>query len=113
MEHRERIVRIERTFQAPIENVFDAWTNEQVLRRWLHPGPDWATPIAEVDLRVGGTIRIVMRDPVGRANHGATGEYRLIERPHRLVFSWTFDDHPDDQQLIELELSEREGMTSV
>ena len=112
-DHGERILRIERNFRAPIERVFDAWTNEGVLRRWLHADPNWDTPIAEVDLRVGGRIRIVMRDHVGRAEHGATGEYRLIERPHRLVFSWTFDDHPENRQLIELEFSEHEGVTSV
>lgn len=112
-EHRERILRIERTFQAPIEKVWGAWTNEEVLRRWLHVDPDWETPVAEVDLRVGGTIRIVMRDPARGAEHGATGEYRLVERPHRLVFSWTFDSHPENPQLIELRFSEREGTTSV
>jgi uncharacterized protein YndB with AHSA1/START domain len=112
-EHRERTLRIERTFHAPIEKVFDAWTNEEVLGRWLHASPNWDTPVAIVDLRVGGRIRIVMRDPVGGVEHGASGEYRLIERPHRLVFSWTFDDHPQNHQLIELEFSEREGRTSV
>ena len=112
-DHRERILRIERSFQAPIDKVFDAWTNEEVLRRWLHANPDWDTPVAEVDLRVGGRIRIVMRDPVGPVEHGATGEYRLIERPHRLVFSWTFDDHPENHQVIELDFSEDRGITSV
>ena len=111
-EHRGRILRIERTFQAPVELVFDAWTNADVLRRWLHVGPDWETPVAEADLRVGGRIRIVMRDPHG-AEHGASGEYQLIDRPHRLVFTWTFDDHPENPQLIELEFSEREGLASV
>jgi uncharacterized protein YndB with AHSA1/START domain len=112
-EHRERILRIERTFHAPIDKVFDAWTNEEVLGRWLHANPNWDTPVAEVDLRVGGRIRIVMRDPVGGAEHGARGEYRLIERPHRLVFSWTFDDHPQNHQLIELAFSQRGETTSV
>jgi uncharacterized protein YndB with AHSA1/START domain len=60
-EHRDRILRIERTFQAPIEKVFDAWTDEDVLRRWLHADPRWDTPVAEVDLGVGGQIRIVMQ----------------------------------------------------
>jgi uncharacterized protein YndB with AHSA1/START domain len=111
-EHRERVLRIERTFRAPIERVFDAWTREEVLSRWLHCGPDWETPTAEVDLRVGGKIRIVMRDADGD-RYGAAGEYRLIERPHRLVFTWTFDDQPDSRQLIELEFSERDGVTTV
>jgi uncharacterized protein YndB with AHSA1/START domain len=111
-EHRDRVLRIERTFRASIEEVFDAWTRADVLRRWLHCGPDWQTPTAEVDLRVGGAIRIVMREPEGE-EHGATGEYQVIERPHRLVFTWTFDAHPENQQLIELEFSERDGATTV
>lgn len=111
-EHSDRILRIERTFEAPIETVFDAWTSEEVLRRWLHCGPDWETPTAEVDLRVGGRIRIVMRDPDG-GEHGASGEYRVIERPRRLVFTWTFDAHRENHQLIELEFSERDGATTV
>jgi uncharacterized protein YndB with AHSA1/START domain len=112
-EHRERILRIERTFDAPIERVFDAWTNADVLRRWLHVGPAWETPIAEVEPLVGGMIRIVMRDPADGAHYGATGEYLVIERPRRLVFTWTFDHHPENQQLIELEFTERGGVTSV
>lgn len=112
-EHRDHVLRIERTFQAPVEKVFDAWTSEEVLGRWLHANAAWETPVAKVDLRVGGTIRIVMRDPVAREDHGARGEYRQIDRPHRLVFSWTFDHHPDDLQLIELEFSERDGITTV
>jgi uncharacterized protein YndB with AHSA1/START domain len=55
------VVRIERTFDAPAEAVFDAWTRPEVMRRWWHAGPDWETPEAEVDLRVGGKVRVVMR----------------------------------------------------
>jgi uncharacterized protein YndB with AHSA1/START domain len=112
-DHPDHVLRIERVFNAPVEKVFDAWTNEEVLRRWLHANPGWETPVAEVDLRVGGAIRIVMRDPVARSDHGARGEYRQIDRPHRLVFSWIFDRHPDEHQLIELEFSEHDGITTV
>ena len=77
------IVRIERTFSAPAEAVFDAWTSAEVMRR-----PD-------------GT----------RA--AAHGEYRVIDRPRRLVMVWTFDDLPSNAQLIELTFSESEGATTV
>ena len=112
-EHHEQVLRIERTFDAPVERVFDAWTSEEVLRRWLHGMRGWETPTAEVDLRVGGRIRIVMRDPSDGDEAGATGEYRVVEPPHRLVFTWVWDDQPDRPQLIELELSERDGATTV
>lgn len=112
-EHRERVLRIERTFGAPVERVFEAWTSAEVLSRWLHGMPDWETPIAEVDLRVGGNIRIVMRDPSDGAEYGASGTYTVVEPPHRLVFRWVWDDDRANPQLIELEFSEREGKTAV
>jgi uncharacterized protein YndB with AHSA1/START domain len=106
------VVRIERTFAAGAEEVFDAWTSPEVMRRWLHVAPDWDTPLAEVDLRVGGTVRIVMRRPDGR-QAGARGEYTLIDRPRRLAMTWTFDDDPANEQLIELFFSESAGSTNV
>jgi uncharacterized protein YndB with AHSA1/START domain len=105
-------LRIERTFAAPAEEVFDAWTSPEVMRRWFHAFEDWETPEAEVDLREGGKVRVVMRRPDGR-DSGMGGEYRLIDRPHRLVMTWTFDDHPANEQLIELTFSESEGSTTV
>jgi uncharacterized protein YndB with AHSA1/START domain len=106
------VVRIERTFAASAEDVFDAWTSPEVMRRWLHPEPDWETPEAEVDLRVGGKVRVVMRRPDG-SQIEAKGEYTLIDRPHRLVMTWTFGDDTSNEQLIELTFTESEGTTTV
>ena len=105
-------VRIERTFAASAEDVFDAWTSPEVMRRWFHCRADWETPEAEVDLRVGGKVRVVMRQPDG-TEAGAQGEYTLIDRPRRLVMTWTFDDDHTNQQLLELTFAESEGSTSV
>ena len=107
-----RTVRIERSFDAPAEEVFDAWTSAEVMRRWLHPAPEWDTPEADVDLRVGGRVRVVMRRPDG-SQVEARGEYRVINRPHRLVMTWTFDDDPSNEQLMELSFSESGGSTTV
>ena len=106
------VVRIERTFDAPAEDVFEAWTSPEVMRRWLHCGPGWETPEAEVDLRVGGRVRVVMRRPDG-SEAAAWGAYTLIDRPHRLVMTWTFYDDPSNEQLIELSFSESAGSTTV
>ena len=106
------MVRIERTYSAPAEAVFDAWTSPEVMRRWLHCRPDWGTPEAEVDLRVGGKVRVVMRRP-DHIEVEAQGEYTLIDRPRRLVMTWTFDDDPSNEQLIELSFTEAEGATTV
>lgn len=107
-----QVVRIERTFEVPAEDVFDAWTSPEVIERWFRPGRDWKKPSAEVDLRVGGTVRVVMRDPSGDPVE-AGGEYTEIDRPRRLAFTWTFEDDPSNQQLIELEFIEQDGATTV
>jgi uncharacterized protein YndB with AHSA1/START domain len=111
-EEAARVVRIERTFDSPAEDVFDAWTSPEVIRRWFIPRQGWQEADAEVDLRVGGTIRVVMHDHDGDPV-GAGGEYVEIDRPRRLVMTWTFDDDPSNRQLIEIDFIERDGVTTV
>jgi len=93
---------IERTFNAPADAVFDAWTNEAVLRRWFHADRDWETAEATVDLRVGGALRLVMRNPANEKSYGASGVYTEVERPTRLAFTWNWDDGAVDT-LIEID----------
>ena len=111
-EESAHVVRIERTFAASAEDVFDAWTSPEVMRRWFHCAAGWDTPEAEVDLRVGGKVRVVMRRPDG-TEFGAQGQYTLIDRPRRLAMTWTFHDDPSNVQLIELSFSESDGSTKV
>ncbi len=109
-----RTLHMERTFSAPAQAVFDAWTSEEVLRRWFHGQHGWDTPEARVDLRLGGTVRVVMRDPVKDERHGGGGHYTEIDPPNRLAFTWTWDhDDEDRQTLIELDFEEADGATTV
>ena len=104
--------RIERTFQAPAQAVFDAFTSEEVMRRWWHADPNWETPVAEVDLRLGGAVRVVMRNPHDGAEYGGGGVYTEIDPPHRVAFTWLWDDN-DTRQLIEIDFEEADGVTRV
>jgi uncharacterized protein YndB with AHSA1/START domain len=108
----DKTLRIERTFQAPVEAVFDAWTSEEVLRRWWHEEHDWETTEAEVDLRVGGTLRVVMRNPHTDVEIGGGGRYTEIEPPTRLGFTWTWDGDTR-RTLIEIDFEESDGVTTV
>jgi uncharacterized protein YndB with AHSA1/START domain len=62
---------------------------------------------------LGGGSGSSCATPSDAAEAGATGEYTVVEPPHRLVFTWVWDDEPDQPQLIELEFSERAGRTTV
>jgi uncharacterized protein YndB with AHSA1/START domain len=105
---------IERTYAAPAERVFEAFTSEEVMRRWWHPAPDWDTPEASVDLRVGGRVRVVMRDPGTDTRYGGGGEYTEIDPPRRLAFTWIWDDDRGHvRQLIEIDFEEDDGVTNV
>jgi uncharacterized protein YndB with AHSA1/START domain len=108
------VLRLERTFKAPARVVFDAWTSAEVLRRWWPAGPDWDTPVAEVDVRVGGRLRLVMRSPDGQ-EFGGGGEYVEITPPDRLVFTWTWDgDWAEGAQVVEVDFAEQaNGTTTV
>jgi uncharacterized protein YndB with AHSA1/START domain len=57
----ETTLRLTRTFRAPRDTVFQAWTDPEELKRWWGP-PGYATPVVELDLRVGGRYRIGMRE---------------------------------------------------
>ena len=104
---------IERTFRAPARRVFDAFTQPEVMRRWWHAERDWETTAAEVDLRVGGEIRVVMGDPTAGAEYGGGGRYTEIDPPHRLAFTWLWDDDTTQRMLIEIDFEERDGVTFV
>lgn len=86
----------ERTYAAPIEIVWRAWTRAEELREWW--GPDNTTvPECEIDLQVGGEIRVVMEADEGMGKYQGTrwpmvGTFTLIEENARLVYearSWT------------------------
>lgn len=85
MTYGEREVLITRVFDAPRELIFKAWTDPEHLARWF--GPEIFTiPVCEVDPRVGGAWRIVMRAPDGTEYPGG-GVYREFVEPERLVFT--------------------------
>jgi len=81
-----------RTIAAPAADVFEAWTDAELLAQWLAPGPLKVTH-ASADPRPGGAYRIVAVDPLG-AEHVTTGEYREVTPPTRLVQTWVYHSHP-------------------
>ena len=105
-------LRIERTYQAPAQAVFDAWTSEEVIRRWWQAERSWQTSEAQVDLRLGGVVRVVMRDPEKDVEHGGGGRYTEIDPPTRLAFTWLWDGDTR-RTLIEIDFEESDGETTV
>ncbi len=77
---------VRRVVHASVVRVFEAWTEPRHLRIWWGPR-DVRCLDASVDLRVGGTYRIVNGMSDG-AQVTIFGEFRVVEPPTRLVYTW-------------------------
>jgi uncharacterized protein YndB with AHSA1/START domain len=81
---------ISRTFDAPRDLVFKAWTEADRLAQWFGPPGATATP-ARLDLRPGGDFHYSMGTPDGKRMWGRW-VFREVVPPERLVFSFSFSD---------------------
>jgi len=110
-ERRDATLEVRRTFAAPRERVFRAWTQPEELDKWSSPGP--LTPTSDVDLRVGGRYRIIMRGPDG-TEHRVGGVYQVIEPPSKLVYTWKWEEKPDMRDsVVTVEFLDRGKSTEV
>ena len=92
----EEAVVIRRVIDAPREEVFNAWLDPELLAKFMRPG-EKTIATAEVDARVGGQFRIVMKHNGESADHW--GEYLTIDPPSRLSFTW-ISKHTDLQPTV-------------
>ena len=84
---------LERTLRAPPGRVWEHWTRPELMASWFGPHHTRVEQ-AEVDLRVGGRFRVVLRETTGE-RHEVGGEYAVVEPERRLVFSWAWMTMPE------------------
>lgn len=91
----ETSLEITRTIAAPIEKVFDAFTKPGIMEQWFTRSAkqDQVVKVTELDLRVGGRLGLDVTTPRGDV-YRLLCEYREIERPQRLVFTFVWVSHP-------------------
>jgi uncharacterized protein YndB with AHSA1/START domain len=101
---------ITRTFDAPRDLVFEAVTQPEHVRRW-YGCASMEVVTCEIDLRVGGKWRYVLRMPDGN-NHAFSGEYREITPPSRIVCTENYEPiGPGHEMLATVTLEEKNGRT--
>jgi uncharacterized protein YndB with AHSA1/START domain len=86
------VVRLERTYDAPVDDVWDAVTSPDRIARWFLP--------ISGDLRLGGTYQF---------EGNAGGTILACERPNRLQVTWVFGDPTADPSILELRLAAADG----
>ena len=104
---------LRRTIRAPRQRVFRLWTEPNELVKWFNaPGHGLAN--AEIDLRVGGKYRLGMRKLPDGEPFYVSGEYRELDPPSRIAFTWSWE-MPEDAKntLVTIDLIEVPGGTEV
>lgn len=104
---------IERTFDAPRERVWEAWTDPKQIAQWWGPA-GFTVPNCELDVRPGGAFSIDMQAPDGTI-YPDEGEFHEVEEPERLVFtSRAFEDGTYQLEVDNtLTLVDRDGGTEL
>lgn len=81
---------ITREFDAPRKNVFRAYTEPALIKRWMTGPPGWVVTICDVDLKVGGRYRWVWKSDKDGMQMEAGGVYKEIQAPVKLVSTEAF-----------------------
>lgn len=107
-------VKISRTFDAPRQAVWDAWTQPEQFKQWFMPAP-FTIPSCELDVRVGGALHVDTQSPDG-AIMPLVGTYTVVEAPSKLVMVSSPLD-ADGNKLFEVQqtvtLDEADGKTTL
>jgi uncharacterized protein YndB with AHSA1/START domain len=95
-------VQIRRRVKGSAEQVFELWTRPELMARWMSPFPGAVDCQASCDPRPGGTFRLRMAS--GESRRDVSGTYVQVERPRKLVFTWSgpLTDHVDTLVTLEL-----------
>ena len=83
------------------EQLFDGWTNPEILKKWFCPRP-WKVTECSIDLRPGGLFSNVMQSPEGELMPENKGCYVLIEKPTRLIWTGILGENFRPNQIPQL-----------
>ena len=108
----ERELVVTRIFNGPARIVFDAWTKPELFRRWWVPKSFGLSLLScEMDVRVGGTYRLVFSHPASPEPMAFFGRYNEVMPHSRLV--WTNDEGGEDGAVTTVTFEERGAETLV
>lgn len=92
---------------APVEKVWNLWTDPKHIIRWNNASDDWHTPRAENDLRVGGRFLSHMAAKDGSMGFDFTGTYTTVELHKQIDYTM------DDERKVQISFASEGNTTSV
>jgi uncharacterized protein YndB with AHSA1/START domain len=112
-------VKVIRSFKAPRALVYRAWTEPELVRRWLLGPPGWSMPVCEMDVRVGGRYQWRWRSEDNANEFGFTGAFREVQPASRIVHTEAYDPgtvgggFPGEDAIVTVTFAEEGGVTTV
>ena len=112
-------VKISRGFDAPAALVWRAYTEPDLMRRWLTAMPGWTMPVCEMTTDVGGKYRWRWRDDANGVEFGFTGEMLEVAPLSKIVHTQVYDPGDmggsmgDGASIITVTFDETDGITNV
>ena len=114
----DREVKVTRSLKAPRALVYRAYTEPQLVRRWLG-SPGWSMPVCEMDVRVGGHFQWRWRSDDGKQEFGFSGEFREVVPASRIVHTEAYEpgsvggSYPGEPAIVTVTFVEENGVTTV
>jgi uncharacterized protein YndB with AHSA1/START domain len=94
-------LQLRRTFAAPRDRVFRAWTDAKQFALWFHPSTDHTTIVSQMHHKSGNV-------------HKLSGTYQQIKPPEKLVFTWRWaTDPPGQESVVSLEFHDLGNATEI
>lgn len=115
----DREVKVTRSFRAPRALVYRAYTEPQLVRRWLLGPPGWSMPVCEMDVRVGGQYRWRWRSDENGSEFGFAGTYRDVQPGSKIVHTEAYDPgtvgggYPGSEAIVTVTFTENQGVTTM
>ena len=103
---------LQRFFSVAPEKVWRAWTDARALGQWFRPDASFSIPVAQADVRVGGSFRVLMLDAKGE-EFDLSGIYREVITGHRLVMTWGWKNQPGHESLVSVDFRPLHGGTQL
>jgi uncharacterized protein YndB with AHSA1/START domain len=103
---------IELTIHAPVEKVWEAWTESSVIMKWFGSDPQGEVLRAGLDVRQGGSFEVTFKDS-DQTEHTCSGIYNEIEKLSKLTFTWHWESEPGVESFIVLLLAEEGKSTKM
>ncbi|HUI57135.1 MAG TPA: SRPBCC family protein [Bryobacteraceae bacterium] len=115
----DREVKVTRSFRAPRALVYRAYTEPELVRRWLLGPPGWSMPVCEMDVRIGGWFQWRWRSEEKGSEFGFSGAFREVQPSSKIVHTQAYEPGtvgggcPGDHAIVTVTFTEDGGVTTV